>query len=126
MLDSSAAVTWMAENWGAEVTGTSCDTSDLLMAAVAAGLASRSEEVVNAFAAVVVAAAVRSARVFATGLRLTSFAVVAAAAAAAVGPALKAVVNNQVCWMKTAVTISAVVVAAAAGDIGGSLPLTGW
>lgn len=123
MLDSSAAVTWMAENWGAEVTGTSCDTSDLLMAAVAAGLASRSEEVVNAFAAVVVAAAVRSARVFATGLRLTSFAV---AAAAAVGPALKAVVNNQVCWMKTAVTISAVVVAAAAGDIGGSLPLTGW
>ena len=124
MLDSSAAVTWMAENWGAEVTGTSCDTSDLLMAAVAAGLASRSEEVVNAFAAVVVAAAVRSARVFATGLRLTSFAVVAAAAA--VGPALKAVVNNQVCWMKTAVTISAVVVAAAAGDIGGSLPLTGW
>ena len=123
MLDSSAAVTWMAENWGAEVTGTSCDTSDLLMAAVAAGLASRSEEVVNAFAAVVVAAAVRSARVFATGLRLTSFAVVAAAA---VGPALKAVVNNQVCWMKTAVTISAVVVAAAAGDIGGSLPLTGW
>ena len=123
MLDSSAAVTWMAENWGAEVTGTSCDTSDLLMAAVAAGLASRSEEVVNAFAAVVVAAAVRSARVFATGLRLTSFAVVAAAAA--VGPALKAVVNNQVCWMKTAVTISAVV-AAAAGDIGGSLPLTGW
>ena len=124
MLDSSAAVTWMAENWGAEVTGTSCDTSDLLRAAVAAGLASRSEEVVNAFAAVVVAAAVRSARVFATGLRLTSFAVVAAAAA--VGPALKAVVNNQVCWMKTAVTISAVVVAAAAGDIGGSLPLTGW
>ena len=124
MLDSSAAVTWMAENWGAEVTGTSCDTSDLLMAAVAAGLASRSEEVVNAFAAVVVAAAVRSARVFATGLRLTSFAVVAAAAA--VGPALKAVVNNQVCWMKTAVRISAVVVAAAAGDIGGSLPLTGW
>ena len=123
MLDSSAAVTWMAENWGAEVTGTSCDTSDLLMAAVAAGLASRSEEV-NAFAAVVVAAAERSARVFATGLRLTSFAVVAAAAA--VGPALKAVVNNQVCWMKTAVTISAVVVAAAAGDIGGSLPLTGW
>lgn len=124
MLDSSAAVTWMAENWGAEVTGTSCDTSDLLMAAVAAGLASRSEEVVNAFAAVVVAAAVRSARVFATGLRLTSFVV---AAAAAVGPALKAVVNNQVCWMKTAVTISAVVVvAAAAGDIGGSLPLTGW
>ena len=123
MLDSSAAVTWMAENWGAEVTGTSCDTSDLLMAAEAAGLASRSEEVVNAFAAVVVAAAVRSARVFATGLRLTSFAVVAAAAA--VGPALKAVVNNQVCWMKTAVTISAVV-AAAAGDIGGSLPLTGW
>ena len=114
----------MAENWGAEVTGTSCDTSDLLMAAVAAGLASRSEEVVNAFAAVVVAAAaVRSARVFATGLRLTSFVV---AAAAAVGPALKAVVNNQVCWMKTAVTISAVVVAAAAGDIGGSLPLTGW
>ena len=52
MLDSSAAVTWMAENWGAEVTGTSCDTSDLLRAAVAAGLASRSEEVVNAFAAV--------------------------------------------------------------------------
>ena len=114
----------MAENWGVEVTGKSCDTSDLLKVVVAAGLASRWEEVVNAFAAVVAAAvAARSARAIATGQSRASFVVVAAAA---VGPALKAVVNNQVCWMKTAVMISVVVAAVAAVDIGGSLPLTGW